>query len=133
MILADWNIEKRDAYSGPPPGLLPIKLVWTDPPIVHKTLLAEKRIREIWYPYLAEEGMIIFNSPFNYPDWYKHVESQILEFTNPGDLVADPFCGESTTGLAAVKNDRKYFGCDIDPRALILSQEKLRAYEYTCR
>ena len=34
--------------------------------------------------------------------------------SNPGDLVLDPFCGSSTTGVVAVLNDRQYIGLDAD-------------------
>ena len=34
--------------------------------------------------------------------------------SNPGDVVLDPFCGSSTTGVVAVLNDRKFVGLDAD-------------------
>ena len=39
----------------------------------------------------------------------------ILKHSNPGDLVIDPFLGAGTTALAALANDRRFQGCDIDP------------------
>ena len=30
-----------------------------------------------------------------------------------GDIILDPFAGSSTTGVAAVKHDRKYIGIDL--------------------
>lgn len=35
----------------------------------------------------------------------------------PGDLVLDPFCGCSTTLVAAERLGRHWIGCDIDPQA----------------
>ncbi len=32
--------------------------------------------------------------------------------SNPGDLVLDPFCGSSTTGVAAILNGRRFIGID---------------------
>lgn len=129
-----WNLDQRDAYDGPPKGLLKINLVWTDPPVAHKTDEAMHKIRMIWSPHLAVGGRILFNEQgdvmgdFDH-DWYNYVEKQILTFSRPGDLVVDPFCGESTTGLAAIKNDRAYYGCDINSRALDNSQIRLRGFE----
>jgi len=38
----------------------------------------------------------------------------ILASTKEGDLVLDPFCGSSTTGVAAVSLNRKYVGMDLE-------------------
>ncbi len=45
----------------------------------------------------------------------------ILASTNKGDLVLDPFTGSSTTGIAAVLNDRKFIGIDNEKKYLDLS------------
>ena len=37
----------------------------------------------------------------------------ILACSKPGDLVVDPFGGNFTTGVSAVRNGRNFFGCDI--------------------
>ncbi|HMK42957.1 MAG TPA: site-specific DNA-methyltransferase [Dissulfurispiraceae bacterium] len=46
--------------------------------------------------------------------------------TNPGDLVLDPFCGSSTTGVAAVRLGRRYIGIDSEQQYLDLSRKRLR-------
>ena len=46
-----------------------------------------------------------------------------------GDLILDPFCGSSTTGVCAVENDRRYIGIDINKDYIELS--KLRIKEVT--
>ncbi|MGU9963952.1 MAG: DNA-methyltransferase [Candidatus Halichondribacter symbioticus] len=38
----------------------------------------------------------------------------VLKHSNAGDLVIDPFVGSGTTGVAAVQNNRRFRGCDID-------------------
>lgn len=38
----------------------------------------------------------------------------IEEFTDPGDLVCDPFMGSGTTAVAAIQNDRDYVGFELD-------------------
>jgi len=41
------------------------------------------------------------------PEWF------IRLFTDPGDIVLDPFLGSGTTALAAKKNNRRYIGIEI--------------------
>ncbi len=45
--------------------------------------------------------------------------------TKEGDLVLDPFCGSSTTGVAAVLLNRKYVGIDLESEYLQLSKKRL--------
>lgn len=45
--------------------------------------------------------------------------------TKEGDLVVDPFCGSSTTGVAAVLLNRKYVGVDLEEEYLRLSVKRL--------
>jgi len=40
------------------------------------------------------------------------VERCVLAFTNPGDLVLDPFSGVGSALLAALRHDRRAMGCD---------------------
>jgi site-specific DNA-methyltransferase (adenine-specific) len=45
--------------------------------------------------------------------------------TQEGDIVLDPFCGSSTTGVAAILLNRKYVGMDLDDGYLELSKKRL--------
>jgi site-specific DNA-methyltransferase (adenine-specific) len=47
----------------------------------------------------------------------------IITWTNPGDVVIDPFMGSGTTARMAVKADRKYIGFEIDPTYWELCQD----------
>lgn len=49
----------------------------------------------------------------------------LLASTREGDLVLDPFCGSSTTGVAAILLNRKYVGIDLDSEYLHLSRKRL--------
>lgn len=46
--------------------------------------------------------------------------------SNEGDLVLDPFCGSSTTGVAAIQNNRHYIGIDISKEYMILSRKRIQ-------
>lgn len=46
--------------------------------------------------------------------------------SNKGDVVFDPFCGCGTTIYSAVKNERKWIGCDIAILAIKLIRETLQ-------
>lgn len=45
--------------------------------------------------------------------------------TNLGDLILDPFCGSSTTGVVAKKLGRRYLGIDIEKEYIDLSMRRL--------
>lgn len=40
----------------------------------------------------------------------------VLDFTQPGELICDPFMGSGTTGVAAVKSGRAFVGIEQDPK-----------------
>ncbi|MCW5768160.1 MAG: site-specific DNA-methyltransferase [Phycisphaeraceae bacterium] len=41
------------------------------------------------------------------------VERLVLAFTDPGDLVLDPFCGVGSAGVAAALHKRRFWGSDL--------------------
>ena len=49
----------------------------------------------------------------------------LLASTREGDLVLDPFCGSSTTGVAAIVLNRQYVGIDLESEYLHLSRKRL--------
>jgi site-specific DNA-methyltransferase (adenine-specific) len=52
----------------------------------------------------------------------------ILASTNAGDTVLDPFSGSSTTGVAAISNDRKFIGIDSSEDYIKMSLQRLRGH-----
>ena len=52
-------------------------------------------------------------------------ERIIKASSNPGDVVFDPFCGCSTTMIAAHNLGRKWIGCDIDEKASEVLDERM--------
>lgn len=49
----------------------------------------------------------------------------VLASTKEGDLVLDPFCGSSTTGVASMLLNRKYVGIDMEDNYLDLSKKRI--------
>lgn len=44
------------------------------------------------------------------------MEHWILNSTEPGDLVYDPFMGSGSTAVACIRTGRRFVGCEIDPK-----------------
>ena len=53
------------------------------------------------------------------------LERIILASSNPGDLVADFFCGSGTTPLVAARNGRRFLAVDTAPRAIHTARSRL--------
>ncbi len=54
------------------------------------------------------------------------LERIIESSTNPGDIILDPFCGSSTTGVAAKRLGRKYIGIDNAEEYINISVKRLQ-------
>lgn len=53
------------------------------------------------------------------------VETCLLAGSYQNALVCDPFSGSGTTGLVALKNSRRYFGCDINQSYNDMAKKRL--------
>lgn len=49
------------------------------------------------------------------------------QFSDPGELVWDPFAGSGTTGVAALRLGRRFLGHEVDPGFADIARERLRA------
>ena len=56
----------------------------------------------------------------------KLLERIINASSNPGDIVLDCFMGSGTTLIVAKELNRNYIGCDINPRAVEIANERLK-------
>jgi DNA modification methylase len=50
----------------------------------------------------------------------------ILSSSNKNDLVMDCFCGSGTLLVVAKKYGRRFIGCDINPKAIKISNQRLK-------
>lgn len=50
-------------------------------------------------------------------------------FTDPGDLVLDPYAGSATTGVACLRLGRRFIGCELDAGFAATARERLAAHD----
>ena len=92
-----------------------------------------------WTNGFAELAAMTFTFPqsnFNGPDQKVHPFQKSLgcmrwlvqNLTEPGDLVADPFAGSGTTGIAAVQLGRRAHLIEIDAKYRDLAEQRLAAF-----
>lgn len=55
-------------------------------------------------------------------------EVLIKQSTMPGEIVADPFMGSGSVGVAALRCGRRFRGTDLNPEAVRLSAERMRQF-----
>jgi DNA modification methylase len=51
----------------------------------------------------------------------------IASYTDPGEMVIDPFMGSGTTGVAAVKIGRRFTGIEIEPAYFDIARQRISA------
>jgi len=67
---------------------------------------------------------IAFKHPAIFPDAL--AKDHILSWSNPGDLVLDPFCGSGTTCKQAKLLGRHYIGIDVSEEYIKIAKERLK-------
>jgi ParB family chromosome partitioning protein len=50
----------------------------------------------------------------------------VQRFTEPGDLVVDPFLGSGTTAVACLRLGRQFVGCDTDADAVAIARRRVQ-------
>ena len=55
------------------------------------------------------------------------IGAQVEAFTDPNDLILDPFAGSGTTGVAALRLGRRVILIEREPKWAELSRERCRA------
>ena len=73
----------------------------------------EKQMRSVWSIGTPTNGEKKYGKhPTQKPETL--IERIILASSNKGDVILDPFCGSATTGVMALKNNRKFIGIDLE-------------------
>lgn len=54
------------------------------------------------------------------------IEPCVLAGTDSGDTVLDPFAGSGTTGVVALRNNRRFIGIELNPEYVEMSRNRIR-------
>jgi len=86
-----------------------------------------KQMKTVWnIPAPSNEEKAFGKHPTQKP--IKLLERIILASTKEKDIIFDPFSGSSTTGVAAIKLNRLFVGCEIEKDYISLSIKRLQDY-----
>lgn len=86
-----------------------------------KPFVAAEKLRSNLWPYGVGQGKTGHPGVFPLALAIDHVTT----WSNPGDLVLDPFVGSGTTALAAKQLGRRYIGIDVSPEYVAMAEERL--------
>ncbi len=88
------------------------------------------KVPEDWWPDITPVGRIhkeLVGFPTQKPE--KLLKRVLEASSNPGDLVADFFCGSGTTLAVAEKLGRRWIGCDLSRWAIHVTRKRLLEIE----
>lgn len=90
-----------------------------------KQINGGKQMKDVWTGGLTPRNEKIFGKhPTQKPVYL--LERILLASTRENDVILDPFCGSSTTGVACKRLKRNYIGIDNNPQYIKLSIERLK-------
>lgn len=93
-----------------------------------KELNNNKQMKDVWTGSITKPSEKKYGKHPTQKPLYL-LERIIQASTRENDLVLDPFCGSSTTGVACKMLNRKYIGIDNEEEYIKLSIERLKANE----
>lgn len=77
----------------------------------------------IWEYVTGIEGKVAYEHPAVFPE--KLAEDHILSWSNPGDVIFDPFGGAGTTAKMALLNNRDYISIDISEEYCDIARRRI--------
>ena len=91
-----------------------------------------KQRENLWYINAVKKG----NYTKKNDEWVDYptqkpkemIEVIIKASSNEGDTVADYYLGSGTTCEVALELGRKFIGCDINPRAIEITKERIKRF-----
>lgn len=79
---------------------------------------------DVWiFPNVKNNHVEKTSHPCQFP--VELAERLVLSLTDAGDRIFDPYMGVGTTVIAAAKQDRRGYGCDIVERYVAIAQSRL--------
>lgn len=95
-----------------------------------KPVGADKIKGNIWYFVTGKnhstKDKIAFKHPAIFPE--PLANDHIISWSNPGDVVFDPFMGSGTTGKMALLNGRNFIGIELDPGYFEIAKKRIDVY-----
>ena len=85
-------------------------------------------MNDVWNAVGIVQGNSIENAGYNTQKPKVLLERIIKASSNKGDLVADFYCGSGTSMIVAKELNRQYIGCDINQRAVDITNKRLDDY-----
>ena len=73
---------------------------------------------------MSSKDPLAFKHPAIFPE--SLARDHILSWSNPGDIVLDPFSGSGTTPVVAYQNQRQYIGIDISQEYCDIANQRLK-------
>lgn len=108
---------------------------------VENTADQKRRVFDCWKPVLVyHKGGMPADAPMirdeiankagdkDFHEWGQSVDGfgrLVASFSQPGDIVCDPFLGGGTTAIAALSQTRRFVGADIDAQSVQVTSERL--------
>lgn len=91
--------------------------LWQWEPIIFIGKFDRKRASDV-FEHHVDSGFLRDKSTGNHPcPKPERLWSDIVEnFSNPNDIIFEPFCGSGTTVISCEKTNRRCFGMEIDPQ-----------------
>jgi site-specific DNA-methyltransferase (adenine-specific) len=86
------------------------------------TTVSDTKIRgNVWFYNVGKN--VKTGHPAVYP--IELAQDHIQSWSNPGDIVLDPFLGSGTTGVAALQLNRKFYGIEISEEYFQIAEERI--------
>jgi len=125
------NRSKRDSFKregSKRETAIPFQAVGTHRPDREESAydIGERNKRSVWSVATAPYKGAHFAT---FPP--KLIEPCILAGSRVGDLVLDPFNGSGTTGMMALKHNRRYVGVELNPKYIEMTHRRLAGVQPT--
>lgn len=85
----------------------------------------ERRLNDLGMRDVLTHKRILNGYPTEKP--VELIRKLVEQSSEPGEVVADPFMGSGSTGVASVLSGRRFWGCDLSPRSIDWAQPRLEA------
>lgn len=87
--------------------------------------------RNIWYYSTGLNGTTMYRDAFKHPAIFpeKLAMDHILSWSNPGDLVLDPFMGSGTVGVTSLQSNRSFIGIELEEKYYNIAVERCKEYQ----